>query len=439
MRRGRIRGAGRRSRFRRAALRPTVRGATALVAGAVAVVAAYSGGWGEALVLGCAALLLPVVGLVVARLARPRLEVVRVFSPSTAPAGEPVRVSLAVRNALTRPTLPGMWNDGLPWWEEARPQRMPALAAAGTGPEASAVFGYELHPERRGLYPVGPLAVELRDPFGMARAVGAQGVQDRMVVVPRITRLPVGSLSTAEAEGEALLVQRRATGTDDDLTTREYRPGDALRRIHWRASARHGELMVRQEEQRSFPEVRLLLDTRRDGYPHARTEPPPFDDAVEPESEAFEWAVELFASLGIHLFELGFHVTIGESARTQVQPFADRWEGGRRDEAFLASLAAVALADPPIGERPVPADAPTAVGPLFAVAGTPSAPTLEWLRRSRRSGELAVAFLAGPDSEALADELRGAGWLCVAGGPGVPLEDVWAEAHRTREDDSGRR
>lgn len=421
----------RRSRFRPRALGVTLRGAGAFVVGVVALIAAYSGGWQEALVLASAALLLPVTGLVFARIARPRLEVVRVFSPPVVPAGTSVRVSLAVRNLAARPTVPGLWNDGLPWWEEAIPQRMPGLASAtpgaASGRDRSAVFRYDLHPRQRGLYPVGPLAVEQGDPFGMARSVTAQGAQDTLVVVPPVVRLPPSALSTAEAEGEALLVQRRASGNDDDLTTREYRPGDALRRVHWRASAKHGDLMVRQEEQRSFPEVRLLLDTRRDGYPDAKQEPARFDDAIEAESDAFEWAITMFASIGLHLLEQGFHITVQESARAQVVPFGERWEGGRRDEGFLTSLAGIHLADPPIGDRP---DDPrtTQVGPLFAVGGAPSVATVPWLRRQRRPGEVAVAFLAGEGTAESAAELRGAGWVVVESAADDAPEPTWTAA-----------
>lgn len=423
-----------RSRPRPRSLRTTVRGTGALVVGVVAVIAAYSGGWREALVLGVAALLLPAVGLVFGRLSRPRLEVVRVFSPPVAQAGTSVRVSMAVRNLLPRATVPGLATDALPWGERVEPQRMPALAAAASGAIAgrprSAVVHYDLHPQRRGLYPVGPLALEQSDPFGMVRSVTTQGGQDILVVVPPVAALPSGSLSTAEAEGEALLVQRRSSGNEDDLSTREYRAGDALRRVHWRASARHGELMVRQEERRSFPKARLLLDTRRDGYRDARWDAERDEDAGGVESEAFEWAVTMFGSLGVHFHQRGFRVALEESARAQVVPFGERWEDGRRDEGFLTSLAGIRLADPAIGEHPRAAAA--AAGPVFAVGGTPSAATLAWLRRQRGAGELAVAFLCtgNPTAQdaAAAAELRGAGWIVVESSPEEQPEDAWGAA-----------
>ena len=50
--------------------------------------------------------------------------------------------------------------------------------------------------------------------------------------------------------------------------TREYRHGDPMRRVHWAATARHGSLMVRQEESVTTPEATIILDQRLSAYPH---------------------------------------------------------------------------------------------------------------------------------------------------------------------------
>ena len=49
--------------------------------------------------------------------------------------------------------------------------------------------------------------------------------------------------------------------------TREYRHGDPMRRVHWAATARHGELMVRQEESVTTPEATIILDQRLAAFP----------------------------------------------------------------------------------------------------------------------------------------------------------------------------
>ena len=49
---------------------------------------------------------------------------------------------------------------------------------------------------------------------------------------------------------------------EDDVIPRAYRDGDELRRVHWRSTARYGELMVRREEQRWRNRATVLLDSR---------------------------------------------------------------------------------------------------------------------------------------------------------------------------------
>ena len=230
--------------------------------------------------------------------------------------------------------------------------------------------------------------VEYEDPFGMVNAVLAVGEADRLVVVPDVVELPPGGPTLADGEGTAQLVQRRVTGNDDDLTTREYRPGDALRRVHWRASARHGELMVRQEEHRSHPDARIVVDTRQSGYPDAVPDP---GDTWSPtaHSESFEWVVRMTASLGAHLESSGFRVLIEETAVPQVEALGERWLGGRRSEGFLTSLAAVRLVDraqDAVGTSVI-ADPE---GPVFALLVQPG-------RRDRHLAAQAAPSRAGRD------------------------------------------
>jgi len=244
------------------------------------------------------------------------------------------------------------------------------------------------------------------------------------VVVPAIVDLPAGGPNLADGEGSAQLVQRRVTGSDDDLTTREYRSGDALRRVHWRASARRGQLMVRQEEHRSHPDARIVLDTRLAGYPDADIDD---SDAWHPvsTSDAFEWGVRMLASLGVHLDSAGFSVAVEETAKPQIDQIGERWDGSRR-EGFLTSLAGVSLVDagPERLQRRGVVDAP---GPIFAVVGDPEDLTVDWLIRHRRAGDVAVAFLVEPRASVV-ERLTGAGWLCVQVHDGDDPAAAWKAA-----------
>jgi uncharacterized protein (DUF58 family) len=399
-------------------LRLTVRGWATLVAGVVVVVLAYTLGRRELLVVACLALLLSLGGLLITRLRRPKLDVIRLFSPPVVAAGSSAQVTLRVYNAgsVTTPTV--RWNDAIPWRERQEAHELDPIRI-GSAKARTAVLQYELHPHRRGLFPIGPLVVEYSDPFGMARTLSACGDVDRLTVVPAVTQLPVGGPILIDGDGAAQLVQRRAVGNDDDLTTREYRSGDALRRVHWRASARHGELMVRQEEHRSHPDARIVIDTRLAGYPDAVPDAENWPPA--PHSDAFEWAVRMLASLAVHLDEAGFRVDVVETATPQVEQIGERWEGGQRVESFLTSLAAVRLLD---RHHELPVTAADAVGPTFAILAQPDTEAVDWVLRQRRPGQSGAVFAIGMSMESR-ERFADAGWLCVDANPWDDIADVW--------------
>jgi hypothetical protein len=409
-------------------LRPSVRGVGTLIVALLAFVVAYSAGRREVLVVAAAALLLVLGGLLVARIRRPRLDVVRLFNPPVVSAGTGVQVTLRIQNKGAGPSPHLVWNDAIPWRESVEPNELLPIGG-GQSQRRLVTAHYELHPPRRGLYQIGPLVVEHEDPFGMARSTIAVGLPDRLVVVPAIVDLPAGGPTLADGEGTANLVQRRVTGNDDDLTTREYRTGDALRRVHWRASARRGELMVRQEEHRSHPDARIVLDTRLAGYPDADIDD---SDVWHPiyTSDAFEWTVRMLASLGVHLDTSGFQVTIEETGVSQIDQLGERWDGTRR-EGFLTSLAGVGLLDAG-PERLQRAAAVDAAGPIFAVLGDPEELTLDWLIRRRRGGDAAIAFLVDPRPHAV-QRLTEAGWLCVP----VQVWDQPAAAWKAASSEAG--
>ncbi len=127
---------------------------------------------------------------------------------------------------------------------------------------ATTTFGYRVHGERRGRHALGPLRLRLVDPFGLVErsAIGTDSAT--LLVVPRVR--PLGTDGPAGGHGGGGEGSRRtiAVHGEDDVSTREYRHGDDLRKVHWRATARTGELMVRLEERPWRAQATLLLDTR---------------------------------------------------------------------------------------------------------------------------------------------------------------------------------
>ena len=90
-------------------------------------------------------------------------------------------------------------------------------------------------------------------------------------------------------------------GRQDDALVREYRQGDDVRRIHWRSTARWGDLMVRREEQSWDPSASIVLDSRASAH------------AGRGMANSLEWAISAAASIGIHFLDDGFGIEIYEA------------------------------------------------------------------------------------------------------------------------------
>ena len=410
----------RRPRFGVRTTRLTGRGKTLGALGIFCVLVSYGAGRIELLYLGLLLVLLPAFAGLLVRFRRVGIESSRTFSPSVVAAGQPTVVDLTVTNRSNVPTPRLAWRDYRPWITgSSLPGTLPALAARRGRSQlagSSARLRYELTPPDRGIFEIGPMTVVLADPFGLAVGEVTVSGTDTLVVTPRIASLSDNGLAIQSSDGSATLV-RRAVGGEDDLSTREYRTGDALRRVHWRATARHGELMVRQEEPRSHAEARIILDTRRHGFADAMFA------RVGIASESFELALSIAGSLAMHLDRGGFQAEIVETGRRQLQPVSET-------EAFLRTLAVIELdedagrlpADSPLSAAPRP---DRAHGSVFAVFADIDDETADRLVAQRQSYDLAVAFdLSGHPSPQV-DRLRDVGWTVVPVQSGTTVESAW--------------
>jgi uncharacterized protein (DUF58 family) len=401
------------------------------ILGVVMLVAAYPLSRVELLYAGSLLVGLPLVALLFVRLRKQRMGVARRFSPAVAEAGRAVGVAVEVRNLSAARTGEAMWRDEWPWapFGTGASRLAPLGRHRATGGRSSATtVEYVLDPPRRGIFEIGPLVVEFADPFQLARGEIVVGGRQKLVVTPRVVALPVTGQSIAADEGSARALQRRNTGGEDELMTREYRYGDPLRRVHWRASAHHGELMVRQEEQRSHAQARILLDTRRAGYRDARR---PTDE--EPESDSFEWAVAFCASLALHLQRIGFTVELIETGYRQLT-------SPEHPEEFLESFAAVELIDAPGIDAPggrgllsLLPDPGRSLGSVFAIVADAEGHTVDRLVAQRSQFDTAIAFVVNPHNELVIGPLRKAGWTCLAVRPTDDLAAVWRAAAEIRE------
>ena len=378
------------------------------------------------------ALILVIVAFAMVRVRRLQLTASRTFYPPIVEAGGRTRAAVVIENLASGASSAALWYDTLPWYPGyTNPEYLPSLGAHRerfSSPRTRSNLGYTLEPPRRGVFEIGPIEVETGDPFSLATGTAVLAGTHELIVTPFIAEFPGRGLSTDSGDGTSHVVQRAATGSEDDLMTREYRRGDALRRVHWRASARHGELMVRQEEPRNRPEARIVVDTRSDGYHDASSEPPGPGD-MEPESESFEWVIGFVASMSLHLQGSGYAVSVLETAGAQLaQP-----RGGAATDAtpeeFLRSLAAAQLVRDDFAAMPHDAHGPdSGRAPVFAIVSVPSTTTAEWITRMRRPYETGTVVIVGGglldehDSTAVFEK---AGWTCVRVSTDSRPSDVW--------------
>jgi uncharacterized protein (DUF58 family) len=185
---------------------------------------------------------------------------------------------------------------------------------------------------------------------------------------------------------------------EDDQTVREYRDGDDLRRIHWPATARTGELMVRQEDRPAKRRAVVVLDTRAVGH------------GGSGRSSSLEWCVTMAASVTAHVVDAGYAVHL-----LTADLRADT--GVHHDEALpdaLETLARVALGAED-GLRAVlhAANTLTSQGGLVVYVGGPvgddDARTLSALRQPGSAGAAMVVdpeAFAGRSRKGAADSAR---------------------------------
>ncbi|MFF8988535.1 DUF58 domain-containing protein [Streptomyces sp. NPDC014983] len=415
----------------------TTRGRSFLAAGIAAAICAYVLGQSELLRVGLLLAALPLICATVLYRTRYRVSGTRTLSPARVPAGGEARVRLRMDNVSRLPTGLLMLQDRVPYVLGPRPRFVLDRVEPGGRREVS----YRVRSDLRGRYPLGPLQLRLTDPFGMCELSRSFAAFDTLTVIPRVTPLAPARFG-GEAKGYGDGRQRAlALAGEDDVIPRGYRYGDDLRRVHWRSTARYGELMVRREEQPRRARCTVLLDTRGGAY-----------EGAGPDS-AFEWAVSGAASALLHMLERGFSVRLLTDTGSAVPgDSADGFAGGGQEGADAAGLIldTLAVIDHSGGEdlsRAHDALRGGDEGLLIAFLGDldeEQATTVAAM--SRRSGG-AVAFVLDPAAwtrdpsgpphpdDPRPDRLhmlRDAGWTALDVPRGAALDELWRQADRER-------
>lgn len=398
-----------------------------LCAGAAAFAGACALGRVDLLLFGIFLVLLPLASALALKVDRLDLRVVRTLHPDTVAAGQDASVELSIENRSERPTPALRWRDrasaGIAAPGAAALPPIEGQVGSSRRLRRPAQLRYRLAAQQRGLYRVGPLLLSRRDPFGLARVERAFGPEARLRVTPRVLPLDAGDLAATRSAGLEHELAWASIPAADELSAREYQPGDPLRRVNWRATARHDTLMVRREEERSSPEAWIVLDTVSHGAGGSPA--------------ALEQRIELVASLSAHLMSLGFSVGLIETGASG-QPTASAWGSLRTGAALfepgtlgnlLCGLAELSGSAAEAARWPDElAEALTRSRsdvPVFAIlrgSGPGDADTLTGLRAHC---DPAVAFCTLPDA---LPELPEAGWRLVHLKPTDTAATAWRRA-----------
>ncbi|MEU6859536.1 DUF58 domain-containing protein [Glycomyces sp. NPDC046736] len=402
----------------------TGRGKTLLAVSVVVGLTALAVGEGDLLRAAVLAAVLPLGGVVVLRWTRPSLESNRVLNPAQVEAGQSTQVRLGIQNIGRRRPPALMLEDRIPY----RLGNRPRLVLERLAPGARSVVNYTITPSTRGAYELGPLTVRTADAFGMAMAVQEFPVTTELIVTPRIQPLPSlllpggAGMSSSEAAAHAVAI----TG-NDDIAVREYRNGDDMRRVHWKASAHRDQLMVRREEQPWENNASVLLDVRRGAH--------------RGELSSFEWMVDAAASAVVRLSRDGIDPWLITSHRD----FECRRGDYSQAMRYLATVNAAPEA--PIGQMVEKAQRSRSVSGIVAFLGHVTPDEGASLGRLARRGGHCTAFVVDPikwiphggqhrndpRERAFAEQhmaavsaLVNAGWQVIPVVAGTELRRVWS-------------
>lgn len=307
---------------------PTIRGWACIGAAGALLGAGAALRIPELLEIGVALLALVVIQLTRMHIRRTDYAVRRTVHPPKGMAGAPVTIEVALTTSRTRREQL-LYTDPVPQ-AFGGVRRFPLVSRPGRS-----TLRYDVTPARRGRYVIGPGRLSSTDPFGVVRTAEAAGAPSELVVFPRVEQLTGRTPAGTRSSGTSTASSASLASGSEFFATREWRPGDDMRRIHWRSTARMGRVMVRQEELPKLDRATIVLDNRRTSYPEG------WDGA-----DAFERAVEASASLVHHFLTEGFGVRLvtatGLGGGTRGAPFG---KGPAHHNMLMTALATASLAD----------------------------------------------------------------------------------------------
>jgi uncharacterized protein (DUF58 family) len=171
--------------------------------------------------------------------------------------GDRIRVTYTLRNTSRIPK---------PWLEIHNPTSLPAglpgrAISLGGRTERSWLIRTPL--TRRGHFRVEPLQIRTGDPFGFFESSASVGSGINITVYPRLEPIPLWRLPAASLDGSHAMRERTLQSTPLATTVRPWAPGDAFNRIHWKSTARHGDIQVKEFDLEQTADAWIVLDLDR--------------------------------------------------------------------------------------------------------------------------------------------------------------------------------
>jgi uncharacterized protein (DUF58 family) len=168
--------------------------------------------------------------------------------------GDDLRTTYSISNASGLPK---------PWLEVYNPTDLPVPLpgrALGLRSWAQRSWIAIVPLTQRGTYRIEPMVVRTGDPFGFFEAAATVGRPTVITVFPRVVPLPRWRLPNSNLEGSHSAPERTLQTTPLATTVRPYAPGDSFNRIHWRSTARLGEIQVKEFDLEQTADVWLFVD-----------------------------------------------------------------------------------------------------------------------------------------------------------------------------------
>ncbi|MCY3890110.1 MAG: DUF58 domain-containing protein [bacterium] len=241
----------------------TTSGWLLLIGSALLVASGWIFGSDELLAVGVAGLAVAILSVAYVKVCQPLRVVTRSLKPQEVHVGDDCQVRLEMANPgrVRTPVLRLADDISFTTRRSTSSFQSPELLVAPVRTDEGLTVAYRLPTEERGRVKVGPLALTVTDPLGMSARRFQLGGQAEALVYPAM--YPIGP--PPRLPGSSFDAVRRspmAQSGEELYGLRPFQRGDDPRRIHWRSSAHHDELIVRQYEEFSHTHTTVLLDTR---------------------------------------------------------------------------------------------------------------------------------------------------------------------------------